>query len=71
MSTLGAQEVYYTLMISSVSNRAPNPCQDATSKHCRVSPRLHFQRQHLRCARAVLQWIDNGHGQEEKMLDPA
>lgn len=33
-----------------VSNRAPNPCEDAASKHCRISPRLHFQRQHLRRA---------------------
>ena len=26
-----------------VPNRAPNPCEDAASKHCRVSPRVQFQ----------------------------
>ena len=57
--------------VFSVSNRAPDPCEDAASEHRRVSPRLHFQRQHLRRARAMLQWIGSGHGQEEKMLDPA
>lgn len=56
--------------VFSVSNRAPNPCEDAPSKHRRVSPRLHFQGQYLCRARAMLQRVDNGHGEEKKMLDP-
>ena len=50
-----------------VSNRAPDPREDAAPEHSRVSPCIYLQGEHLCGPGAVLEWISHGHGQEAKM----
>lgn len=45
-----------------VSDRAPDPLQNATQEHCSVPPRLFLSTVHLHRAGALPEWIFNGHG---------
>lgn len=50
-----------------VSNRAANPLEDETRKHCPVSQSFLLREVHVHCARALPKWIFDGHGQEEEI----